>query len=758
MKEPTRNTVVPGLRRSDRGWMLAALTVLLLLFEPARMAAGEIDSDEHTLLLLRFNNSLNGVDGESPSSSSGFSYAPGVSLQAAFLADPNDVTFSTASNLDATQGSLEFWIQPQWDGNDGQDHYVVQAGVAGGILIGKDGGNFWRIILNRYGAGGSPEVGTGFFITNEWSAGEWHHAAFTWSSQAVKVYVDGELRASVSGPFSLPEISDTSFHIGSDNGSSPVVALLDELRISSIVRSHEEIQASYLAGPDIVSLDIQPQSADLLETWWLTPTVTATTTIGSLTLPSAGLSWSSTDESVASVDAAGRIVAVSDGVATLTGSIEGVHDTVDMSVEAPLLPPVRSSIAPFLATPAAAALWEIPVVILRYLPTTDGINVDPVVTGISSTLADLEDRIDELTIETKFMLEEGTRFRGYQSSGSPTSLGYRVLEIVTIYEKFQTGIEVPWNPGIYFPDYEQILTRADAEEWVNTHGVREFWIWGWHYGDIEQPESNMSSPLTGDISNSIRAEDLPIFDSTYTVYGYNYDRTSNESVHNHGHQLEAVLSHANNLQDGNTDLFWHDFVGQNSQGSWITGRCGWTHMPPNTTSHYDYWNMALAESDCSDWTPAGTGATQLVNADTWGTLVYPWPEGPPDHDLIQHQFYIWWMQNMPGRENGIPYSSEAMTNWWAFTGDWDGAISRGVGLHGDPECGGGPTQTVTERTFANAEVVEGCQAVTTDNSVVVASSDPVVFRAGIVVSLADGFSVLLGASFVADVDPILYPF
>ena len=98
----------------------------------------------------------------------------------------------------------------------------------------------------------------------------------------------------------------------------------------------------------------------------------------------------------------------------------------------------------------------------------------------------------------------------------------------------------------------------------------------------------MSSPLTGDISNSNRDNtDLPVYNSTYTVYGQNFRRTQAEAVHNHGHQLEAILSHVNHLQYGNTDLFWKKFVGQDENEDFITGRVGWTHMPPNTTKHYD---------------------------------------------------------------------------------------------------------------------------------------------------------------------------
>ena len=44
------------------------------------------------------------------------------------------------------------------------------------------------------------------------------------------------------------------------------------------------------------------------------------------------------------------------------------------------------------------------------------------------------------------------------------------------------------------------------------------------------------------LSNSDRdPDDLPILKNTYTVYHYNYERDTQEAVHNHIHQIEAVM-------------------------------------------------------------------------------------------------------------------------------------------------------------------------------------------------------------------------
>jgi hypothetical protein len=191
----------------------------------------------------------------------------------------------------------------------------------------------------------------------------------------------------------------------------------------------------------------------------------------------------------------------------------------------------------------------------------------------------------------------------------------------------------------------------------------------------------MASPTTGDISNSNRDPlDLPVLSHTYTVYGMNFRRTQAEAVHNVGHQLEAMFAYVNQRTEGNTNLFWKQFVGQDAGGAFVTGRAGWTHMPPNTTGHYDYLNATLVKSDIEDWRPDGSGATKPVNVNTWGNLTFPWPGAMEFPQRVETQWYIYWFQSMPGLDNHIPRGSGEMTNWWCFVGDWDRAIRSNAGL------------------------------------------------------------------------------
>lgn len=352
------------------------------------------------------------------------------------------------------------------------------------------------------------------------------------------------------------------------------------------------------------------------------------------------------------------------------------------------LPSVHEELDPFLTTPAAGHLWEMPVLVLCYIPTADGVHVDPAITGWGSAeapvpLADLRRRIMALTVRTKFALEEGSRFRAYSDPTAKPSLGYRIVDMVTVFEPVPPGKERPWgDPGCHFPDYNQILTRADIAHFVEDLGVKEVWLWMYHTAEREPVESNMSSPVTGDISNSSRfADDLPVLSKTYIVYSYNFTRDARCALENHMHQIESQLSHVNTLRDGNNDLFDRDFVGTGSRK--ILGRCGWSHCPPNTLADYDVASETEVESDIEDWTPDGSGHKKRINCRAWLDKTYAWPDGKSRFDEWEGTYwFIYWMQSHPGRGNRIRYGDRWMTNWWALVGDWDGSIQSGFGLHG----------------------------------------------------------------------------
>lgn len=525
----------------------------------------------------------------------------------------------------------------------------------------------------------------------------------------LSLHLDGEPRGSFDTFYRLQDLIDNDFWLGrSHYGDETANASYDEIRIHNRAFSAVDVQQSFVAGPvrsgTTASISILPPSgiADTVRGVGVKFNLRA---VGKDQLgrqfPLAGAQWSSSN-AVATVDNAGLVTTHSVGELEIRVSVAGAtaqwrSDVVRIR---------RVAVDPYLATPIAGAVWEIPVVLIEYLPTADGSLLDVKRAPDYWSLNPLSlDSSQALVLRyakrRKMSSEEGSRFRGYKDAAATPSLGYRVVEHLIVYDQIpphptKRQMAIPGNPR--FEDWHAVFQDLQLEPLMRSRAVRELWV-AWTGFDGNFPsydpaihkvedmragwESNMSSPTTGDISNSDRdPADAPVLSHTYIIYGIATRRTQAEAVHNVGHQMEAMMSYVAWRQDGNDRLFWRDFVGHVSGAVFGTGRAGWTHMPPNTSGHYDYLNPALVASDIEDWRPNNSGQKKAVNVDTWGKLNYPWPGDSEFPQRVESQWYLYWFQNFPGLGNQIPHGSRWMTNWWAFVGNWDAAITSGLGLHG----------------------------------------------------------------------------
>jgi hypothetical protein len=295
--------------------------------------------------------------------------------------------------------------------------------------------------------------------------------------------------------------------------------------------------------------------------------------------------------------------------------------------------------------------WTVPILEIRYFPVTaDGNKIDINVTSnVSAPLETIRAKCDRMTSQAMEALSEGSRYHAYSNPAAKPSITLKVLETKEYLEPLPRDVKKP-----KFPDYNKILQREDIRKWVEERGVKEVWIWGYHSKDLAPWESNMASPF-GDFSNSDRdGKDLPVFKKTYTVYHYNYERDTSEAVHNHIHQIEAVMRHHGRE-------LWSIFEGKN--GAWRAGNC---HFPPNAEHDYDWANKRFVDSDIEDWRPEGFGKMKRINCDTW------------DGDGLK--WFVYWMRSIPGTDNGLTYKGKPLTNWWVYMADYDLAVGKKVGL------------------------------------------------------------------------------
>jgi hypothetical protein len=297
--------------------------------------------------------------------------------------------------------------------------------------------------------------------------------------------------------------------------------------------------------------------------------------------------------------------------------------------------------------------YTIPVLVVSYFPIKNG-RIDVAVThDVDAPLDDIRSHTLQTTQQVAHALETGSTYHSYKNPDAQPSLRYDIVDSLEFLESLPTYPK----PGHRQPmtDYNAILNRLDIRRWVEQQGIKEVWLWGYHGGVIDMWESNMAGPY-GDLSNSDRdPRDLPVLKRTYTVYHYNYQRGTSEAVEDHIHQIEAVLNTIDH------DLFWNKFVGKPGEG-----RCGWAHYPPNAKRDYDWANRAYVMTDIEDWRPEGGGQKKRMNCDRWNGDSLTW--------------FIYWMQNLPGADNGLTYKGRPLTNWWTFIGDFDRAMAAKLGL------------------------------------------------------------------------------
>jgi hypothetical protein len=355
--------------------------------------------------------------------------------------------------------------------------------------------------------------------------------------------------------------------------------------------------------------------------------------------------------------------------------------------------------------------YNLGVLVLKFIPTADGVNIDTSVTGdVSGTVAAMRAKTDSITANLVNLLSAGSAYHKYSNSSAPPSLTFHVVDT----HEWDSAVPTAANPhyngttDMYRvrPDYNQIMNNVSICNYVQNQGVNEVWIYAYQGPtQLEISESEMSGPH-GDISNSFRDNVMPVCSKTYTVYTFNESRGTAEAVHSHGHQYEAEFNYVS------SNIFTNEFEGPAHPGGTSSpGRCGSVHNPPNSTAEYDYADTTAHATDCPSWLPDGLGPTTQMSCTTWGCA------DVSDTHNAQLNWLVFWMQNIPAKGNTIQTSGHHMRNWWDVHANWDSVVSSSNTLTVDFPCSGSvcdnldPTASFSSSTgaycSANATTASG---------------------------------------------------
>jgi len=337
------------------------------------------------------------------------------------------------------------------------------------------------------------------------------------------------------------------------------------------------------------------------------------------------------------------------------------------------------------ATPTEAELpIEIPVLVIAYYPTDPNHPkmLDRQETNIDKSIESMQQYVAQLVEQGAQIASEATRYHGYKDPSAPMYLQYKVIDKLEFFKPFPRG--VPLGNSSYRPFYAQIFQEQNICDYVDRLGVREIWIYGYHSNWIVPDESKMSS-IYGDISNALPHDEevaeqfkLPLCENSYVMYNFNYDREIQTTIHNRMHQIENVISYAENYEypaspdNKSGSLFWDDFSFWGYLGSkpGYRASCGNAHSAPNSVVDYTYTSTEIKENNCETWNPDDSKTTYVLSdCSQW--------------HCTEMGFYTWYMQNIPGYNNGIQYQGKDMRNWWDAMADFNKFIGEGRSLYFD---------------------------------------------------------------------------
>lgn len=199
---------------------------------------------------LTFDGNLTATPGGEPLRSAGLvQYLDGKAGQAAEFPAGAVATYHTKGVFDKAQGSLSFWLRPNWNGDDGLSHGLV-----------ADSSNFNDKLQNtfylwKWSTGQlrldlrCPSDPYLTYDIRNWKAGEWHHVGATWDChKGLALFVDGECVARRDSSYDV--VKATQFNLGGDwAGNGTADAAFDDLRIYPAVLGTPQMAAVMKGQP-----------------------------------------------------------------------------------------------------------------------------------------------------------------------------------------------------------------------------------------------------------------------------------------------------------------------------------------------------------------------------------------------------------------------------------------------------------------------------------------------------------------------------
>lgn len=263
-------------------------------------------------------------------------------------------------------------------------------------------------------------------------------------------------------------------------------------------------------------------------------------------------------------------------------------------------------------------------------------------------------------------------------------------------------------PNDYNATYREILNKntgnlsSDGKtpcQLIQDLDVDQVWIW---VDSTKDPAPGKESTITYPGSNLVGwpiENNLCDHAKPFITLGFDYSQTMNQHIHSYGHLFEIVAWDflGKPLLDKYTGVDYENNPAGAVNGIPIAGlnlseRCGSIHVPPNVPltgsiyAGYQYLNTNVVNTSCTSWSPdqSSPGAATQVSSSTWlsywnriAPIVPSTLLGVPDEESRAAAGHtLWWLQNMPGENNGLTNQGRPLPNWWDLVMDLDVNLNR----------------------------------------------------------------------------------